>query len=286
MNSTAKSLALITGLAAITMTSLIAKSSHSSQGKPFGHHRRGTDILHLFLKTSMNNEGVETNASGKVDASQNQQGNANVQRLEISLKGLTTNATYRLTALLDDDTNQTDVAEFTTDSDGKAKLRYHSMMNNKNKQHGGNGNGNGNGNGHGKGKGKGPLPAALDPISDVRELSVFNSSTQAVLTADLTDPDKFIYLVKRDLGTTNVDATLRIFASTRKAHFHLTASGLEPAADYLLVLNGEVVETNTSGTNGVLKVSSSIEPPSDILDLHSLALWDTFSNVVVSTELP
>ncbi len=236
-------------------------------------HKHGTDILHFFVRATMTNQGVEPGAGGSVNAKQNQQGKANNQRLDIVVKGLTTNTTYQLLALLNDDTNLTQVTDFTTDGNGKAALQYRKM-------------GNGNGHGGGLGRGKMALPNVLDPISNIRELTVLNASTQAVLRADLTAPNQLQYLVKRDLSTGNVDALLRIKATTKQTQFRLTASGLNPTNDYLLVLNDGIVQTNTSDANGKLVISSVLQTPTDILDLHTVALWDTASNVVVSTELP
>jgi hypothetical protein len=233
----------------------------------------GTDILHFFVHTAMTNEGTESNATGVVDVKQNKQGNANNQRLDIAVTGLTTNATYQLLALLGDDTNLTFVVDFTTDSNGAGAAHFTQANN-----------------GHGKtnklGKGKSPLPAILDPLSNIRELTLFNAATQAVLTADLTAPDKLQYLIKRNLSTNGIIAQLRIKATTSQTQFRLKASGLNPTNDYFLVLNGGISQTNTTDSAGRLSITSLLANPGDILDLHSVALWDSVSNVVLSTELP
>ena len=235
----------------------------------------GTDILHFFIRKAMANEGVEPAATGRVEVKQNRQGKANNQTLTIAVRGLDTNATYQVLALIDDDagTNLTHVADFAPDAKGKAALQYVKK-------------GNGNGNGGGLGRGKSPLPGALDPVSLIRSITIFNASTQAVLTADITDPDKLQYLVKRNLGSGDVSAQLRIKATTAQTQFRLMSAGLAPSQDYLLVLNGEIAETNTSNDAGKLDIRSLASNPLAILDLRSVALWDTASNVVVSTELP
>jgi hypothetical protein len=46
------------------------------------------------------------------------------------------------------------------------------------------------------------------------------------------------------------------------------------------------VQTNSTDASGKLSVSSLLQNPVDILDLHTVALWDSVSNVVLSTELP
>lgn len=231
----------------------------------------GTDILHFFVRKDMTDGGLESGAAGRIDAKQNQQGQANNERLEISLTGLATNAPYQLFAVLGSDTNWIPVVEFNADDNGVAALRYRKS---------------GNGNGNSLGKGKAQLPAVLDPLSDIRALAVFNSSTQAVLSADLTAPDKLQYLIKRDLSTGDVNATLRIKATTQQTQFRLLASGLAPTNDYQLVFNGEVVQTNGTDDKGKLMINSLLQNPVEILDLHTVALWDRGSNAVLTTDLP
>ncbi len=229
----------------------------------------GTDILHFFVRKAMSNAGVDTNASGSVAARQNEQGHANNQTLEILSKGLDTNTSYQLMAMVGDATNFTLVTNFNSDSRGRLNLRFRDL-----------------GNGHGVGHGRLPLPDALDPVSQVREVAIYNSSTQAVLTADLTLPDRLEYLIKRDLSSNSVDAMLRLHANTHQTQFRLTASGLNPTNDYLLVLNGGIVQTNDTDSKGRLVIRSFLETPTDILQVRSLELWDNASNVVLSTTLP
>jgi hypothetical protein len=236
-------------------------------------HRHGTDILHLFSRTSMANDGVVNNASGRVDLAQNKQGNANNQNLAIVVRNLETNGTYQLLALVDDDTNFVQVSEFHSDAAGRASLIYRKV-------------GSSHGHGQGLGHGKLALPAVLDPISQIRASAISLNSTQTVLHADLTDPDKLAYLVKRDLGTNGVDASLRIFATVQQTQFRLAVFGLAAGNDYLLALNGGVVQTNSADAKGRLLINSLVDSPVDILDLHSVALWDSASNVVLRTALP
>ena len=120
----------------------------------------------------------------------------------------------------------------------------------------------------------------------VRAVGIYNTSTQAVLTADLTSPDKLQYLIKRNLSTNAVASSLWIKSNLRQTQFKLLTAGLTPATDYWLVLNGGIAETYTADSKGRLFIDSPLAIPSEILDLRSVALWDTSSNVVVSTTLP
>jgi hypothetical protein len=235
-------------------------------------HKHGTDILHLYSTTIMTNEGVVTNACGQVMVAQNEQGKANNQRMDISLRGLETNTTYQLLAVVGSDTNFITVTNLDTDSRGRASLSYVSHA---------------NGHGNGLGHGRNPLPDVLNPVSEIHEAGIFDGSTQAVLIADLTAPHRLQYLIQRDLSDTNgVDAELRIKATARCTQFRLTASGLNPTNDYFLVFNGDIVQTNTTDKKGRLAIVSLMDPPMDILKVQTVALWDDASNVVVSTELP
>src|SRR4029453_16375388 len=172
-------------------------------------NKGGTDILHFFDLATFTNNGAITNATGRVEARQNKQGNADNETLGISVRNLNTNTTYSLLVLAGDNASMTSVTDFVPDSRGRANLLFRNL-----------------GNGKGVGHGKLSLPAALDPVSTVRTLAIFNANTQAVLTADLTAPDRLQYLIKRDLGTTSVAASLRIHATVAQTQFRLRASGL------------------------------------------------------------
>jgi hypothetical protein len=211
---------------------------------PSGAIAGGTDILHFTDFVSMTNNGVEPDAAGMVLASQKTQGHANNQKLTIAVMGLATNTPYELVVTYDADTNMVDVGTFTTDNKGKASFNYTSL-----------------GNGHGGGHKSIPLPGSVNPVSLIREVGIVDTNLQAVLTADLTDPDKLEYLVKRDLSHADIKADLFIQATTKKTQFRLTSSGLAPSTDYLLAFNGEIVQTNTTSANGKLNINSLVDTP-------------------------
>jgi hypothetical protein len=236
---------------------------------------QGTSILHFFVRKTMSNSGVVPDATGRINGMLVRQGKANNQKLDIYFTKLSANTTYHLSALIGDDTNFTDVAEFNTDATGSAKLFYRRM--------GPNGN-------SGLGRGKSGLPAALNPISNLRELAVVDTNSQTILSADLTAPDKLQYLVKRSLTNDGAEpdaaATLRLHGTTTSTQFRLLASGLATNANYSLVINGSVNETKTSDANGKLNFTTLLVNPLDILDVRTLAIWNSTSNSVFSTHLP
>jgi hypothetical protein len=248
---------LAAGVTAFAVTSMLA-APHSGNN--------GTDILHFSVHKSFQDEGVEPGAGGNASASQNKQGNANNQKLDVSVNGLTADTTYSLFALTSDDTNNlTSIGDFTTDSSGNKILHYRSL-----------------GNGHGGGKSKIALPGNFS-VSSIRELDVVNTNT-VILSADFTSPSSLQYLVKRDISDNGVSASLRIKATTSQTQFKLFASGLVADTGYLLAINGSPAETDNSDSNGNLTITSF--SGLDVLDIHAVALWDTSSNVVVHTTLP
>jgi hypothetical protein len=247
---------LVAGVAALIVTPLLAK--------PHGGH--GTDILHFTIHEAMTNNGVEPSATGTVQASQVEQGNANNQKLDVTASGLTPGASYSLFVSTIDNTTPTNVLDFTTDAKGKTALHFTSL-----------------GNGHGGGKKSNPLP--VDSVSHLLEVDIVDTNAQAVLTGDITAPQSLKYLIKRDLSTNGVSSTLQLKSTTSKTQFSLDTSGLTPTNDYVLVFNGTAVQTNTADANGNLKITSA-PTPTNILDLQSVALTDTSANVIVSTTLP
>jgi hypothetical protein len=239
----------------------------------FLHHHAvakpgGTTILHFNFVTAMANTGVDANARGSVNGKLNRQGNANNQRLQISLANLDPNTTYQLAAFIGDDSNSTSVTEFTTDSNGAFTVTYVKKAQ-------------GRGNAGGQ-----PLPEALNPLEDVRELDIVNGSADTVLRADLTDPDKLQYLVKRLMDNTGfvpaAAGSLQIKATATSTRFRLRASGLTPGTDYVLRINGNAAQTKTtdSGGNLDLKVLPGGSP--NVLNIHALALTDTAGNLVLT----
>jgi len=234
----------------------------------------GTSILHWMLRATFTNTDVAPNAVGSVDAKLNQQGNADNQKLNISLGKLDSNTTYTLSAAVGDDTNLTDVTTFTTDANGAAAFKYSHV-------------GSSNGNGHGPGT---PLPDVLKPISNIRQLVIGISSTQDVLRADLAASDSFQYLVKRAMSNDHVEntaaAALRIHASGSFVQFRIDASGLIATQTYFLAINSNIAADFTSDTNGKLTINGLPAGAPSVLDIHDLALLNSVSNGVLSTTLP
>src|SRR4051794_15674500 len=114
----------------------------------------GTSVLHVLYNSDMANSGVDPNASGKINGMLNRQGNANNQRLRLTLANLDPSATYQLMAYIGDDANPRNVADLTTDSKGGLAISYVQKCPGPSNP------------------GGQPLPAVLDPISRIHQLDV------------------------------------------------------------------------------------------------------------------
>jgi hypothetical protein len=232
----------------------------------------GTDILHLSLQKMMANTGVETNATGRIALTQNVQGHTDKQLLSLQIAGLTSNSTYILFAGILD-TNLTAVTNFSTDGNGSATLQYGAP-------------------GKSKSKNNTPVPDVLNPLRDIRTVAVgtivtniLSLDTNVVLVADLSAAEKFQYLVKRNISTNSVSTNIRIKASDTQAQFQLMASPLSASTNYIFAVNDAFEAIATSDSKGRLKFAVNPDP-TQILSVHSVALWDNASNVVVRTTLP
>jgi len=228
-------------------------------------HKPKKDILHFFAQEKMTDQGVISNATGRVTIHVNSVSKGKPQDLRVEVRNLEANAGYQLQALVGDDTNLTVVVEFTTDGEGKAKLEFRDKAAGK--------------------AGKQPVPAALNPLTNIRELVVADG-TNAVLVADLTAPDKFNYFVKRDLSTNGVVASLQIESHVHKAKLRLAASGLDAGSEYSLALNGSIVTTGTADEKGRLKVGWELLNPVDILSLQSVVLLNAGGETIATTTFP
>lgn len=250
---------IITALAFSLAAGLFTHQAFAKKG--------GTSILHFMLRANMTGTGT-----GSIEAKRNQQGGADNQRLGVSVAGLDAFATYQLLASTTEDANLITVAEFTTDSNGDAVLNY--VKKNQGKAS----------------PGGDPLPAGLDPISNLRSVEVSVGGTQTVLSVDITTPNSLQYLVKRAMTNDGVEpdaaASLRIKSNGRKDQLWIRASGLSPTNAYYLAVNETIAADLASDLGGNLKVTKWQSSSSDILDITSLAIWNSMSNSVLSTTLP
>jgi hypothetical protein len=241
----------------------------------------GTDIMHYFVREGFTNNGVTSNATGVVDFREQHQGKSDQKHFNLTLRKLAPTNTYTLLSLKEDETNYTEVVSFTTDSRGSALLRYREIQNH---------NGKGPGNLPPQAQGKGPhhqsLPEGIADLTELTELVIVNTNAEAVLTADLTSPDRLHYLIKRKLTNDPVGALLQIQGTATRTHFRLQVLNLLPTNSYWLAINETVVQENSTDSKGRLRINSLTAPLSSPLDIESVQLLDSNTNILISTKLP
>jgi len=182
------------------------------------------------------------------------------------LKGLTPNDPYSVTVTTVSNSNPTDIDDFNADSKGNAKLSFSNS-----------------------GKGKTiPFPDGVLPLTGITEVDIINSNDVPVLSATSDQATSVKYMVKKamdDVSSTGASGSVTLSASTKSAKFGLTASGLTASTDYVLVVDGNVVSTNTATAKGTLKINES-PTPSDVLSASSISLDDTTLTPVLTTTVP
>ena len=263
---------LIPAAVLLTTLSLSLMTGATLLANPPEHsHRGGTTVLHFLARENLQSDADDTNAASWLELRQYAQGRADQQSLELFVKGLETNSPYLLVATTATQSNAQEVAQFQSDNQGRAQLFYRWSA---------------TGHGHGTNRWVDPLPEALNPVCDIRTLAITAASNHVVLTGDLHNAAQLEYLLKRPFANGQVYATLWIRTDRKDGDLRLFARGLSPDTDYFLALNGGISQTNHTDGRGRLAAGAELVSPSDILDLRSVALWDTTSNVVVSTQLP
>jgi hypothetical protein len=229
--------------------------------------RKGTSVLHYMTRNALTTtSNALENTAGSLRLQDNVQGKSAKQTLDLSLTGLEANAAYTLLAVVGDAVDAVPVGTFSTDSKGAARVSY-----------------------SGKGK-KAPLPASLDPLTDLRAISIENASTQSVAFAWIDTAESFQYLVKRNLTpadtATTESGSVSLKSNGSTVNFRLIAGGLVASNNYSLALNSNVVSTASADGDGGLTLTEWPVTAPAILDLRLLQLLDGSSNAVLSLDLP
>jgi hypothetical protein len=212
--------------------------------------------------------GLDADARGTVSGSLTRRGATDNQRLTIKVTKLDSATTYHLFGFLDDTTNGTAVSDFTTTRQGGSSVVYVKSSR----------------------PGKHPLPAVIDPITELRELDIVNGDGAGALGVDLRDPTSFSYSVRRAMDNTGVVAgaggVLRLTGSPRKTTASVAATGLTPLTSYQLVVNGVGSTTKTSNRQGKLNITGPKIGLPLVLDIREVALADsTGATILVATGL-
>jgi hypothetical protein len=218
------------------------------------------------FRTAFTNSGaVDADARGTVHGNLNRHGMTDNQGLGIAVSKLDATTLYHLVAFLDDSATSTPVADFTTDRHGSASVAY---VKNAHAAH--------------------PLPDALDPVSNVRELDIVNGSGDTVLQADITNATAFSYATRQAMDNTGflpgAGGVLQLSGNPHATRVNVTATGLNPSTQYQLMVNGVSATTKTSDKHGHLSIAGPRTGMPIVLDVRTVALADsTGANVILSS---
>jgi len=250
-------IALVLGIAALTAATATAAPGHGN-----------VDTLHFAIKTALTDTGVaSTGPSGSISANEvRNHGTINNQKLTVTVKSLDANTSYEVVATTAGGT--VDLGPITTDNSGNATENFVTSKNGKTP------------------KNSTALPDGFE-LAGVTRLDVLDSLSNSVLTTDGATPTSVTYSVKRTLtGPDGESGTLQINANTKHTKFTLNGSGFQPGVDYVLFINGAQDQTVTADSKGRIKIKSATTLPTNILDLNSVQVQDTSSNVIFDTTLP
>ncbi|HWD90761.1 MAG TPA: hypothetical protein VG938_00280 [Verrucomicrobiae bacterium] len=240
------------GIATLATTTLFAKGV--------------TESVHFSAKVAFTNNGVEPGASGSVQATETMQGSVDKETMSVVVKGLTPNDPYVVTVTTVSNSNPVLLDEFNADGKGGAKLSFSNS---------------------GKAKTIGFVDGVL-PLTGLAEVDIVNTNDVAVLSATRDGTSSLKYMVKKpmdDVSGTGASGTVTLSASTKKGSFNLTAAGLTGGVDYVVVVDGNNVATNTASAKGTLKISAS-PSPSNVLDASTITLDDATFTPVLTTAVP
>jgi hypothetical protein len=114
-----------------------------------------------------------------------------------------------------------------------------------------------------------------------------DTSGQLIATASVHEAYSFQYIVRRNLTPTGTaTGSMNLVANQRRVGFSLLAGGLEPNADYTLVLNSTVVGTVTANDAGRILIRGWPANAPQVLEVRTLSLVDAGGSPVLSTALP
>ncbi|HXF10813.1 MAG TPA: hypothetical protein VN625_08520 [Desulfuromonadaceae bacterium] len=236
-------------------------------------HASGSDLFYFKEQSVLANQGVESNATGKVTGLHSHQGLADVEKFDFALKHLAPLTSYEVEVLVDGGSGFVPADAFMTDRSGSAVLHYQRIVD----YHGVT---------QANGNGKRPLPDQMNPVNMVIGVAIVNTNSQPVLAADLLSPASMQILIIRNISTAQVPASMTIAASNTRSTVKITASNLIPNAPYALALNNQVAATGNASALGKLSIQATFPNPDDVLHLFSVSLLDGNNSRVTGTMLP
>jgi hypothetical protein len=221
---------------------------------------------------------VDTNATGRVQASVKQNGNSDRQRLRISVRHLDPSTPYTLLAKVGTNDEFITVTNFTTTSRGRRKLLYferHSRRSNGES-------------GLGSGTGKHALPEAVKPLIEVRELAIANTNGEVVLSVDLHQSETMNFQLASVFENTGNDpqaiGVMAVACQSGLVQFRLFAVGQTP--EYILSVNDEPVAKYQADFYGGVNVGMFPSGAPSPMHFKKVALQNAGEQVILQSNVP
>lgn len=221
--------------------------------------------------------GVDSDASGRVQAFVKQQGNSDHQRLRVSVKDLDPNASYTLLALVGTNESYITVTNFTTSGLGKGKVVYFQNRALRDNGHVGTG----------SGVNKRALPAVIDPLTQVRALAIANAADEVVLSVNLHESLGMEFELTSVFTSTETDpyaiGCVAVACSNGSTQFRLFAAG--DSSQYTFCVNEAPVATYGADSTGRISVGAYPESAPSPLLFKTLDLRNGGDAVILKSEV-
>lgn len=192
--------------------------------------------------------GLDANATGRVQAFVKQQGNSDHQRLRVTAKNLDLKTPYTLLALVGTNEEWTVITEFTTSSGGKGTVTYFQNRALRDNGH----------NGGGAGVNKHALPDSINPLTEVRSLSIVDTNGQVVLSLNLHESLAMEFELASVFNNTGSDpeaiGCVAVACQNGSVQFRLFAAG--SSSQYTFCVNDAPVATYEADWAGRISVGA------------------------------
>lgn len=223
----------------------------------------GPNRIHYKVDEVMTASGVDSDATGRVQAFAKKQGNANVQRLRVTAQNLDPQTSYTLVAQVGESEDFVVVTTFTTSASGSGKVIYFQRAN------------------------KDVLPEVIDPLTDVRTLAIVNANSEIVLSIDLHASPSMQFELASVFNNTGSDpdaiGCVAIACQYGSVQFRLFAAG--KSSEYSFCVNDAEVATYSAEWGGRISVGALPNGAPSPLLFKKLDLRNVSKEVILESDV-
>jgi hypothetical protein len=221
--------------------------------------------------------GVDTDATGRVQAFVKQQGNSDHQRLRVTANQLDPRTSYTLLAQIGTSPDWVIVTDFTTSPLGKGNVTYFQNHPLRGSGH----------NGSGLGLNKHALPELLDPLTDVRSLAIATSNGYVVLSVNLHEADTMKFELTSVFDNVGSDplaiGCMAVGCQNGSVQFRLFAAG--QSSEYIFCVNDNPVATYAADSTGRISVGAFPDSAPSPLFFKKMSMRNSSEQVVLQSDV-